>query len=89
MIAFALAGALAARAEGVEPDPVTRALLTQQLKQERGCQLDRFISWRAFGLAGHAILEGRIACVDGRQFDVTRSAQHRRFEIRLCLPAYC
>ena len=44
---------------------------------------------RTFELAGDTVIEGRVRCLDGREFDFTRPKPHLKFELRLCQPAVC
>lgn len=64
-------------------------VLRQQLNDEKQCQLNFMTNIRKFELAGNQIIEGRIHCVDGRQYDFTRPKVHQKFEIRVCMPTVC
>jgi hypothetical protein len=69
--------------------PVWEITLQQQLLGERRCQLASVLYTRDFKEAGHRVLEGRVRCHDGREFDFTRPQPHAPFSIRLCQPAAC
>jgi hypothetical protein len=68
---------------------VWKVPLRQQLLDERNCELKSFLFIRSFRLAGDKVLEGRVACYDGREFDFTRPRPHAKFKLRLCLPTAC
>lgn len=95
--ALVLAAGLATMMPAVDPvraqDDAKRELwkvtLRQQLRDERKCELKAFLAVRQFKLAGDDVLEGRISCYDGREFDFTRPQPHSKFTIRLCLPTAC
>lgn len=76
-------------AQAKKTPPVWELALKVQLKSERQCDLARVISVRAFKLAGEEALEGRVRCVDTREFDFSRPKKHEKFELRLCAPATC
>jgi len=96
-IAVALAAGLTAlmpavdraRAQTDAKREVWKVTLGQQLRDERKCELKAFLAVRRFRLAGDDVLEGRISCYDGREFDFTRPQPHSKFTIRLCLPTAC
>lgn len=75
--------------DGMKPDGTWQLILAQQLQGERQCKLDHIVAVRQFELAGDAVVEGRVRCADGREFDFSRAKMHLKFEIRLCQPAIC
>lgn len=90
LLAIALvAPQAAAIAQSPKAPPVWELALKAQLKGERQCDLARVISVREFKLAGEEALEGRVRCVDAREFDFSRRKKHEKFELRLCAPATC
>lgn len=70
-------------------DEMWEATLRLQLEGEKRCQLQSFVSVRELPVEGLGGLEGRIRCIDGREFDFSRQRQHQKFELRLCQPAVC
>lgn len=63
--------------------------LRLQLDEEKRCRLEAYISVRELPADAVGGIEGRIRCVDGREFDFTRPRTHQKFDIRLCQPAVC
>ena len=64
-------------------------VLRLQLQDNNSCRLEKVIFVREIQLGGEAGLEGRIRCIDGREYDFTRQRRHEKFDIRLCQPAVC
>jgi|GEM_PF-4727371 len=69
--------------------PLWQLALQQQLRSERDCELLSILHVRQYELAGSHVLEGRVACVDRREFDFSRPQLHSKFKIQLCLPTAC
>lgn len=89
--AVALSGALAVAAE--KPPAVNegpwRIVLEGQLSKDQGCKLQEVLMFQELPLGNDVGLEGRVSCVDGRQFDFSRNRSHQPFRIELCQPAVC
>ena len=66
-----------------------RLVLEQQLLSEKSCGLLEVLLFDEFKKEEETILEGKIACVDGRKFDFLRRHLHQKFELNLCEPAVC
>ena len=66
-----------------------RILLTQQLKQEKSCDLNEVLIFDETKKGDETVIEGKISCVDGRQYDFSRPRPHQKFEIKLCEPTIC
>lgn len=66
-----------------------RILLGQQLKAEKDCDLKEVITMNEMQLGGEVALDGRISCIDGREFNFTRKRPHEKFHIELCDPLVC
>ena len=70
-------------------DETWESTLRLQLEDEKRCQLQTFVSVRELPMESLGGLEGRVRCVDGREFDFSRQKSHQKFELRLCQPAVC
>ncbi|MGE8943519.1 hypothetical protein ACO2I3_16555 [Leptospira interrogans] len=82
-------GTGAATAQVAAEKEVWQTVLRQVLASEKKCEL-REIQWvREVPVGGHIGLEGRIRCIDGREFDFTRARPHMKFEVQLCQPTVC
>jgi hypothetical protein len=84
-------GAAISQEPEVGPEEVVpwRILLGQQLKQEKACDLNEILVFDESRKGDDVVIEGKVSCVDGRQFDFSRPRQHQKFEIKLCEPAVC
>ncbi len=84
--AFAIAVAISATALADEP---WLTVLKGQLNKEKGCQLEHVVESRSVPIAGTVLREGRVRCVDGREYDFTQPSAHGKFEFKACQPAVC
>lgn len=66
-----------------------QTILRQQLRSERGCVLKHIVFVKSFPLGNRQALEGRVRCIDGREFDFTREKAHHHFRLQLCRPSVC
>jgi len=66
-----------------------RILLEQQLRAEKGCDLNEVLIYDEIKKNNVTVLEGKISCLDGRMFDFIRPQEHQKFELDLCEPAVC
>jgi hypothetical protein len=64
-------------------------VLRLQLARSHNCTLERVMFVRETPLAGDVGLDGRVRCIEGREYDFSRQRAHQAFEIRLCQPAVC
>lgn len=64
-------------------------LLRLQLEQSYNCAMDKMLFFRETPLGHSVSLEGRVRCLDQREFDFSRPRATEKFEIRLCLPTVC
>ncbi|WP_139247795.1 hypothetical protein [Hyphomicrobium sp. CS1GBMeth3] len=81
--------ALHADDENLPAEPHWRIVLETQLKSERACQLNEVIAYQEIPLGDEFGVDGRISCIDGREFNFTRKRKHQKFSIELCAPAVC
>jgi hypothetical protein len=70
-------------------DETWRTTLKLQLEAEKNCRLQTYVSVRELPAGVVGGIEGRVRCVDGREYDFTRQKAHQKFDIRLCQPAVC
>ena len=73
----------------VAEDEAWRALLRLQLRDTFNCQLTEILYHRNVPVGGKVGLEGRVRCLDQREYDFSRPSDHAKFDIRLCQPAVC
>jgi hypothetical protein len=86
----AIGAAVSEEPEGTPEEGVPwRILLTQQLKQEKSCDLSEVLIFDERKKGDDIVIEGKVSCVDGRQYDFSRPRQHQKFEIKLCEPTVC
>jgi hypothetical protein len=69
--------------------PSWEAILRAQLMKERSCQMVKLSNVRSYELAGRHVIEVRVQCADGREYDALRRDTHRRFEFEPCPRQYC
>ena len=81
---LAQAGALAAADK-----PAWLPMMTMQIKEANGCDLVEVLHWRDVPVGENVGNEGRVRCIDGREYDFTRPNGHQKFTFRLCQPAVC
>ncbi|MEW5962418.1 MAG: hypothetical protein AB1749_02545 [Pseudomonadota bacterium] len=79
-------GAAAQQQEAVEQ---WQALLKLQLKQSYNCDLATILYVRDVPVGNLTSMEGRIRCIDEREFEFSRMRSHEKFTIHLCQPAVC
>lgn len=80
------------RAHGQEAKsgvPTWQSVLTLQLKDEQRCDLDKVLFEHDVEAGGRVSKEGRVRCLDGREFDFSRPSTHEKFDIHLCQPTVC
>lgn len=72
-----------------EDSAVWASVLRLQLQDNNNCRMEKVLFARELQLGGETGLEGRIRCIDGREYDFTRQRRHEKFDIRLCQPTVC
>lgn len=85
VVAIAAVAPLAAQ-DAVQPWEV---LLKLQLKQAYNCDLATILYVREVPVGNETSTEGRIRCLDEREFEFSRTRPHEKFTIHLCQPAVC
>jgi len=70
-------------------DAPWRLLLKQQINAGKACVLNEILSFNEFELGKDKVLEGRVSCIDGREFTFVRRREHQKFEFQLCEPTVC
>lgn len=88
VLSAALPAALPAAGQGSAEQPWL-SVLRLQLLDNNHCQIDKVLFSREMTLGTETGLEGRLRCLDGREYDFTRQRAHEKFDIRLCQPAVC
>lgn len=78
-----------AAAGAAEPADSWTTLLQLQLKDSYSCDIERVLYSRHVAIGKDIGTEGRLRCLDRREYDFTRSRQHQKFTIRLCQPTVC
>ncbi|MGD9669649.1 MAG: hypothetical protein AB7U75_11405 [Hyphomicrobiaceae bacterium] len=75
--------------EAKADSPTWQGVLSVQLKDEYRCDLDKVLFEHDVEAGGRVSKEGRVRCLDGREFDFSRPSTHEKFDIRLCQPTVC
>ena len=72
-----------------EPQGSWLTLLKIQLREGYNCSYAEMLYWRHVPSGADIGTEGRVRCIDRREYDFTRTREHERFTIRLCQPTVC
>lgn len=83
------ASAAACTAGAAELESSALVLLRGQLEQSYNCDLAQILEVREVPIGQDVGLEGRVRCVDAREYDFSRQRAGQKFEIRLCQPTVC
>lgn len=70
-------------------DPIWLDHLKVQIYQDKGCDANYFLNLHEYVLGNDKVYEVKVQCVDGRQFDATRTGEFSDFVIRACQPVVC
>lgn len=76
-------------AGAAEPADSWTTLLQLQLKEDYNCHIDKVLYSRHVEIGNDIGTEGRLRCLDRREYEFTRRRQHQKFTIRLCQPTVC
>ena len=92
-LALTAAAALAAlnwsHATAQGTDPIWLKDLERQIYQDEACDANYFLNLHEYVLGNNKVYEAKVQCVDGRQFDATRTGEFAPFVIRACQPVVC
>lgn len=72
-----------------QQEEVWQALLREQLRDEKSCQLNYTTNVRKYDIDGKQGLKARAHCFDKRMYDVTWLPEKQQFEIQSCEPTVC
>jgi hypothetical protein len=89
VVAAASLATVASAQQLLSNDRRWRVLLRQQLVAEKACDLDEVLAFNQMKLGDEIAIEGRISCIDGREFNFSRKGLTQKFLIRLCEPSVC
>lgn len=64
-------------------------LLRSQIKDSHNCAIQHIVFVREIPVGKETTIEGRLRCIDGREYDFSRPRAHQKYEIRLCQPTIC
>lgn len=70
-------------------NPAWLEQLEEQIAAEEQCEVGFYIFVNEEKLGGRTVHEARVQCVDGRQFDASRSEQDPKFTISECGTRVC
>ena len=72
-----------------QTDPVWLDELKAQIVEEQACNPNYYLNIAEYRLGEDLIQEAKVVCVDGRQFDATRTGEFSQFVIKACQPVVC
>ena len=72
-----------------QTDPVWLDELKAQILEEQTCNPNYYLNIVEYRLGDDLIQEAKVVCVDGRQFDATRTGEFSQFVIKACQPVVC
>ncbi|MCL4764638.1 MAG: hypothetical protein KJZ80_00210 [Hyphomicrobiaceae bacterium] len=75
--------------QGADGEESWMPALRHVLASEKKCDMGDILWSREVPVGSSVTLEGRIRCLDGREFDFTRLRPHMKFDVRLCQPSVC
>ncbi|WP_146149119.1 hypothetical protein [Nitratireductor sp. StC3] len=87
--ALPVVGALALPAAAQSTDPAWLDEITRAIAAEKQCEVAYFIAAREYELGGRQVFEARVQCVDGRQFDASRTGPDTDFTFEACAVRVC
>ena len=72
-----------------QTDPVWLDELKSQIMADQGCNPNYYLNIAEYRLGDDLIQEAKVVCIDGRQFDATRTGEFSLFVIKACQPVVC
>lgn len=69
--------------------PQWQDILAIQLRDTYNCAFDKVLFVREVPVGDSIATEGRVRCLDGREYDFSRDRSHEKFTLRLCQPTVC
>ena len=72
-----------------QTDPAWLDELKTQIQVDQECNPNYFLNIAEYRLGDDLIQEAKVVCVDGRQFDATRTGEFSLFVIKACQPVVC
>ena len=72
-----------------QTDPAWLDELKTQIQLDQECNPNYFLNIAEYRLGDDLIQEAKVVCVDGRQFDATRTGEFSLFVIKACQPVVC
>jgi hypothetical protein len=88
-IGLAVAAAVMLSPVATADDTIWKTVLERQLVAEKKCELAHYVYVREIEVGGEPRIDGRVRCLDQREFEFTRLKPHQKFEISSCAPAVC
>ena len=72
-----------------QTDPAWLDELKAQIFTDQNCNPNYYLNIAEYKLGDDLIQEAKVVCVDGRQFDATRTGEFSLFVIKACQPVVC
>ncbi len=89
MVGAAVIVGIMQSASSGQTQPIWLDELKAQIYQDEGCDANYFLNLHEYTLGSDKVYEAKVQCVDGRQFDATRTGEFSLFVIRTCQPVVC
>ena len=89
IMSLLVGGVLASPAVAQSTDPAWLDEITRAIAAEKQCEVGYFIAAREYDLGGRRVFEARVQCVDGRQFDASRTEPDTDFTFQACAVRVC
>lgn len=72
-----------------QTDPLWLDDLKVQILADENCNPNYYLNIAEYKLGDDLIQEAKVVCVDGRQYDATRTGEFSLFVIKACQPVVC